>query len=155
MTSEWGEDGIILSIVGYSIILLSLRWNQFQACRNPLHIFLMGDYVFILLFRLSKPLQMCCGARSLLSKRVLLLLKVCVLYLFFIGWTMVGSVWFSEDEECMTERNLYWTMVAWLILSYVWIIVYGILLALEYTCSLGYRLPVRNGARLGCWRTGD
>ena len=60
-------------------------------------------------------------------------LKVGVIYLFFIAWTIMGTIWFNESGTCLPEVNQYWTLLIWLVLCYLAIALYFCYLLLKYT----------------------
>jgi len=137
------NDGFLFGALGYSIIVLIIKWSRYSDCDNPLQLFLLVDYVTIILFRMSHFFMQCVSETRLQPYAVCL--KIGIIYPFFVAWTIVGTAWFRQSGSCLPESNQYWTFVIWLVLCYVWITLYSCLLICQI--CLGGGLRALNGGR--------
>jgi len=128
------NDGFLFAALCYSIVILIIKWSKYSECDYPLQLFLIIDYLTVILFRCSHFFMQFVFENHRL-RRFALFLKVGVIYVFFVIWTIVGTVWFNKTGRCLPENNQYWTFVVWLILSYVWIALYACLLGVQYYIS--------------------
>jgi len=130
------NDGFLFAALGYSIVLLIIKWSKYSSCDYPLQLFLIIDYFTVIAFRCSHFLMQYVHENPR-HRKMALFLKIGVIYVFFTIWTIVGTVWFSLCGSCLPENNQYWTFVVWLVLSYIWILLYACLLGLSYFIGHG------------------
>lgn len=130
------NDIFLFLALGYSIAVLGVQWSKYSSCRYPLQLFLVVNYSSILLFRLLSLCAYFLRNRPPIFAKMLSLFKIGVLYTFFIGWTILGNIWFIKDSKCLPEPNQFATFVIWFVLCYTWIIGYFLFML------LGWRLGV-------------
>jgi len=123
------NDAFLFGALGYSIVVLAVKWSHYAACSKPLQLFLLVDYATIILFRLSHFVVQYFSDSAL--RPYVLFVKVGLIYPFFCAWTILGTVWFSQSGSCLPESNQYWTFIIWLIICYLWITLYACLLKLQ------------------------
>jgi hypothetical protein len=126
------NDGVLFLALGYSIVVLALRWEQYSDCKYPLQLFLLINYANILLFRLlgiAQALTQPHRTRLLLG---IALFRVIVLFGFFIAWTITGTTWFVLDHSCLPEDNQFAIFIIWFVLCYLGILGYSIFLYLVF-----------------------
>lgn len=62
------------------------------------------------------------------TSRMYSFLLVGILYPFFLFWTLVGTIWYTEAELqaelCFRDEQQSWYFVLWLLIFYIWIIAY-------------------------------
>jgi len=126
------NDAFLFGALGYSAVILFLKWGAYAKCSKPLHVYLLVDYVIIALLRGAQLMTQWVADGTDFQQKCVEFVKVGILYTFFISWTVVGTVWFIHSSDCFSEDNQYWTLVFWLSLCYVWIAVYLCLLTLQY-----------------------
>ena len=54
-------------------------------------------------------------------------LVTCILYPFFLGWVLLGTVWYAvlqAEAHCFKDPQQSWYIMLWLIIFYIWIIAY-------------------------------
>jgi len=118
------NDFFLIAALTYSIIVLALKWDRYSGCHPPIQLFLLVDYVTILLVRLAQLLEQGYSDASELTRKIIAYVKYGVIYTFFVGWTIVGTLWFRESGSCLPEHNQYWTCLIWIIMCYIWIVIY-------------------------------
>jgi hypothetical protein len=51
-----------------------------------------------------------------------------LLYPFFLGWVLVGTIWYIQaelqPEECFNDQREGWYIVLWLVIFYIWVLAY-------------------------------
>jgi len=129
------NDGILFLALGYSIVILAMRWGDYASCHYPLQLFLIVNYGSILLFRAMSFIQYCVRAHQTVVK-LLALVKIFGIYAFFIVWTVIGTVWFALDHQCLPESNQYATFIIWFVLCYLGIVGYMVFVCLVYHLNL-------------------
>ncbi|KAJ7522030.1 hypothetical protein O6H91_19G079900 [Diphasiastrum complanatum] len=123
-------DGFFLSMLGTSVIVVSINWGRYRRCNYPLHIWIVVDYATVFLFRLlmfvdnglsfamgldvdPEQRRLCfCGRIVILSCLAFLL------YPFLWAWTVIGSLWFTSAHDCLPEEGQKWGFLIWLLFSY-------------------------------------
>jgi len=113
------NDAFLFLALGYSIASLVIRWNSFSTCKYPLQLFLIVNYASIILFRSVRHLADCIGNQTLIKS--VEIFKIVIVYPFFAGWTITGTIWFALDRQCAARRNQVPTFIIWFILCYIWI----------------------------------
>ena len=63
------------------------------------------------------------------------MLTVLFLYMTFVLWVFLGSLWIMEtnpnDPKCFGDDMMYWYLLFWLVACYVWLFVYSSLFSLS------------------------
>jgi len=117
------NDFFLIAALTYSIIVLALKWDRYVNCHKPIQLFLLVNYITILIVRFTQLLEQAYDDNALYLK-ILAYVKFGFLYTFFVAWTIVGTVWFQDSGKCLPEHNQYWTCLIWIIMCYTWIVVY-------------------------------
>eukprot|EP00742_Colponemidia_sp_Colp-10_P008457 GILJ01009162.1.p1 GENE.GILJ01009162.1~~GILJ01009162.1.p1 ORF type:complete len:332 (-),score=21.97 GILJ01009162.1:148-1089(-) len=138
------NDAVLLFAFAYSIIHLILTWNDFH-CDEPFHLWLLILYISIILFRMSHfvsqylstddldplPMQRGGGPPKWLTAIIL-----GILFPFFVGWTVLGTVWFAKiqsEDNCLPDDQPPWFIILWLVVCYIWIVAYlGVIMLAIY-----------------------
>jgi len=120
------NDIFLFCALGYSIAIIVIKWDRYVSCHRPLQLYLLLDYVTIVLLRMCQLLETYFIERER-TRKALTLFKLAVLYPFFIIWTIVGTLWFQDSGSCLPEKNQYWTCLIWLVMCYTWIVLYACL----------------------------
>jgi len=130
------NDAFLFFVLGYSIVLIVSKWDDYSKCRFPLQIYFVTSYAIVFAFRILSlavpPLAQ--RFQSLMPLwRVLKAFQALVLYVFFIVWTIIGTFWFFGDWGCLTQNagSEYMFFVVCLVFSYLWIITYAVLLIIN------------------------
>lgn len=103
-------------------------------CTRPLPVFLLVDYMTIIVFRISHFVCQKYADSTTSYRHIAVGFKLVIVFPFFAAWTVVGTAWFDESKECLPEDNQKWAFVIWLILCYLWIFGYICLLAVKRIC---------------------
>ena len=112
-------DRFLYFVIIYSMISLYSRFDEYKECKTPVHYFLFFDQLFILVYRTSFILT---GYfTNLLYLRYLQGFRTFLLYPFFICFTITGTVWYAQGNNCLTSNQRFYFIV-WLTLSYIWIL---------------------------------
>jgi len=99
------RDGCLLLTCGlvlgtsFSFMEILFEWDMWYHCTHPLHLYLLVDFATIVLLRCFQNV---------------------ILYVFFIAWTITGTIWFADSAKCNTDRPF----LLWLVLSYAWIVLF-------------------------------
>ncbi|EEA06834.1 zinc finger, C3HC4 type domain-containing protein [Cryptosporidium muris RN66] len=134
------NDAILAFALIYSSIDIFTQWNSFASCCHPIQLWLVISYATIILFRIIYyisqyisedsedflPSTSTSGVPFWLNLSIL-----CIIFPFFVSWTIVGTIWFKNIElktpQCLPRNgaNHPWFLIFWLILCYVWIAMYS------------------------------
>lgn len=120
-------EGFLISALLYQIVLLLMHWDKYQECQRPIQLFLLMDYVIIIAFRVLWMMQ---KAYPEWEDRFTKLTHG--LFVFFFGWTIMGTSWFHVSKQCLPDSKEYWMFMTWIIFSYIWISFYALLAGLRY-----------------------
>jgi E3 ubiquitin-protein ligase SIS3 len=123
-----------------------IHWSSYKACRDPLHVWLLVDYLSLFSFRsLQFVAQYLSCIDSPWSRKwewfVIFVINL-GFYPFLWCWTIIGSVWLTRSGSCLPEQSNYWGVLVWLIVGYFSLIVYGMLVAM----AVWTVLSTQNGA---------
>jgi hypothetical protein len=130
------NDGVLFIALGYSIVVLVLKWEQYQTCKYPLQLFLLVNYSTILLFRLLGIAQAITSQHNIRTLLAIAVIRVVALFGFFIAWTVTGTVWFALDHSCLPEDNQFAIFIIWFVLCYLGILGYSTFLYLVFKLDL-------------------
>jgi hypothetical protein len=131
-------DGVLVVSHIYLIIDLVLDWNAFQACRKPIHWWLLVSYVLMLTSRMVYLAGTCFAAQDsncefLLNARqksgkskLLFGLTWGIIVPFTGAWNCLGTFWLIEVTRYNSNmlsniQNHLWIMLIWQVLSYAWV----------------------------------
>lgn len=117
------NDVFLFSALSYSIIIVIMRWGDFNTCKKPIQVFLLVDYLLMMASRLIYFAAMHYAESERHSLFIQKIKRTMVT--FFVVWTLVGTNWFVQSVECVEHTNQYWTFVIWIALSYLWMCVCG------------------------------
>ncbi|KAF7458230.1 zinc finger, C3HC4 type (RING finger) domain-containing protein [Cryptosporidium felis] len=133
------NDAILGLAFMYSSADLISQWDSFSTCCHPIQLWLIISYITIIAFRVVHyvssyltegseevlPYSSTSGVPFWLNLSV-----VCLIFPFFLSWTVVGTIWFKNIEtktpECLARSGTShpWFLVFWLVLCYIWIAAY-------------------------------
>lgn len=115
------------------------NYNEEEECNKPFDLFWLGHFTSIAFCRLfyylekffyyrlalvffehdiSRLRRARCWAVSMMCCR---LLSFCS----FLGFTIIGSVWFIQDEPCLSKTNSEFRMACWLMISFCVCLIYA------------------------------
>ena len=131
------HDIFLALAVFYAVAELLIAWDEFRSCEKPIQIWLLVGCLSLLAFRAvhilagreeegtSEPWYF-----NLFTQRYRLLtvLIVCAIYPFFLGWVLLGTLWYAEvsqDSQCFRDQQENWYFVLWLVIFYIWVIGYN------------------------------
>ncbi|KAL8448235.1 hypothetical protein Emag_004003 [Eimeria magna] len=132
------NDAILLFAFLYSSSDIFIDWDSFAGCSKPIHYWLLGSYIALILFRLSHYLGQYLSDDDedfmLYRQRGppfwVNVLILGILFPFFSSWTILGTIWFAEVQEktplCFPRDSQPWFFTFWLVLCYIWILIYVI-----------------------------
>mmetsp|Transcript_7150 Transcript_7150/g.10552 ORF Transcript_7150/g.10552 Transcript_7150/m.10552 type:complete len:262 (-) Transcript_7150:2386-3171(-) len=131
------HDVFIGLAIFYAGAELVIAWENFNECKKPIQVWLLIACVTLGLFRTAHLLagedddnfyEPWCF--NLFSSRYKLhsIVVVGVLYPFFLGWILVGTLWYAEVAaqrgSCFKDQQQSWYFILWLVIFYIWIIAY-------------------------------
>lgn len=128
------NDAFLFAALGYCIVIILIRWQRYEECNKPLQVFLLVDYLTIMLFRISHFICQKHADSPLVYRQAASFFKLGIVFVFFFAWTVVGTAWFDDSKDCLPEDNQKWAFVIWLILCYVWISGYVCILLVKKVC---------------------
>ncbi|KAH7648340.1 hypothetical protein FG379_000264 [Cryptosporidium bovis] len=148
------NDAILGFAFLYSSVDLISQWDTFSTCCHPIQLWLIISYITIVLFRIIHyissyltegsdeilPYSSTSGAPFWLNLSV-----ICLLFPFFLSWTVVGTIWItniqSKTPTCLARNGTShpWFLIFWLVLCYLWIVAYTTFIGL----SLFFEFRVR------------
>ncbi|CAL0330142.1 unnamed protein product [Lupinus luteus] len=111
-------------------VIVAFNWKRYHSCMNPLHIWIMVDYTVVFIFRLLMFVDNGIAAGMGLDfgrqqryarfcgRVVVLSILALLLYPFLWAWTIIGTLWFSRDRDCVPEQGQKWGFLIWLLFSY-------------------------------------
>jgi len=115
-------------------------YNEERECSKPFDVFWLGHFTSIAFCRLFYYLERFfyyrlalvffehdtnrlrrarCWAVSMMCCRLLA-------FCSFLGFTIIGSVWFVQDEECLSKANSEFRMACWLMISFCVCLIYAL-----------------------------
>jgi hypothetical protein len=137
-TLSYNDVVLVISLLYLSIDMQN-EWHEFASCKWPVHRWLLGSYVFILVFRLTHALGATHAAagsgdfllnlrhKETLPRTLMSLTWLCVLPLFTL-WTGVGSFWLYDSkkssQKCLPMGMPLCFIITWQALSYAWILIH-------------------------------
>jgi len=90
------------------------------ACFRGIHIFGSPDY--------SDDFDPWCFQLFSSGTRLYGFLLVGLIYPFFVGWVIIGTIWYIQADlrpsECFKDQREGWYFVLWLVIFYIWIVAY-------------------------------
>lgn len=140
--SAHSHDLCIWLCSGCSAVVVLLNWGAYRyslvrACSQPIHVWLLVTCALVLLFRAIHRLAKGpapdqwdgSGCYSLFTagRKLHAVLIAAILYPCFLGWTFLGSAWYSSvqaDTGCFESLLQLWLFSTWLIICLLWILVY-------------------------------
>mmetsp|Transcript_9849 Transcript_9849/g.25914 ORF Transcript_9849/g.25914 Transcript_9849/m.25914 type:complete len:265 (-) Transcript_9849:112-906(-) len=136
------NDAILVSSLAYLCVDLLFEWDEFATCNQPVHLWLLVSYVFIVASRMIYVLGALAQRgevgdfllnlrpKSAGPKHLVGLLWFLVLPALCF-WTAIGSFWirdvFRHTPACLPKGLHLWFLLAWQLLSYCWILIHGII----------------------------
>jgi len=152
-----GSDAILVICLLYMTIIEIFEYKNYEQalCEKPFGIFWIGDFISIVVFRVFHYVErhfatvgQIARLRNQQSQRrkanrcykFAWVIKNLV-YLVFFAWTIVGTVWFIQDNGCLENledhtdssfgRNAKRTLALWLFISFCVCVLYGYRLLLR------------------------
>jgi len=116
------------------------NYNEERECSKPFDVFWLGHFTSIAFCRLfyylekffyyrlalvffehdiSRLRRARCWAVSMMCCRLLA-------FSSFLGFTIIGTVWFVQDEECLSKANSEFRMACWLMISFCVCLIYAL-----------------------------
>lgn len=141
MTTSLHDLCIGLS-AGCSALVVLLGWESYRyglvsTCSKPIHVWLVVTCVLVMLFRATHRLARGqapdhwdgagCSSLFTAGRKIHAVLIAALLYPCFLGWTFLGSAWYSAvqtENNCFTSPPQLLLFSTWLIVSFLWILVY-------------------------------
>lgn len=136
-------DVVLVASLFYLSADVLLEWEGFGSCRKPVHVWLLVSYGALLASRAAYVYRTLISSaassgdllpnlrRKSLFLRALLPFACIGFVPLFATWTALGTVWTGEvmfdSPWCLPSVGHYWCLVAWQVLSYVWILVHSVL----------------------------
>eukprot|EP00937_MAST-01D_sp_MAST-1D-sp2_P002844 g2844.t1 len=127
------SDYYFLGMMIVCAVVVLGHWGKYEGCRDPLHAWLLVDYLLLFSFRLLHfALQRAAAQprseRNHAAAQRLFLALVCGMYPFMWAWTIVGTVWIirSDAGACLPEQSNYWGIIIWIIIGYFILVLYGV-----------------------------
>mmetsp|Transcript_110476 Transcript_110476/g.236070 ORF Transcript_110476/g.236070 Transcript_110476/m.236070 type:complete len:290 (+) Transcript_110476:152-1021(+) len=130
---------LILSLI-YLSVDLQFDWDGFRSCHRPVHQWLLGSYVIVMLSRLvylaGSMLATTAEAGDFLldlrpkgsGLRLLSSLTWLVIVPFFALWSLIGTSWIWDvrrySPQCLPSGVHLWFLIIWQVLSYLWILIH-------------------------------
>lgn len=131
------NDYVLFFAFLYSTIDISLDWKRFAGCTKPIQLWVLVSYCSIILFRLFHYIGWKLsedGDEFLIYRqrgppRWIIFIIFCVLYPFFLVWTILGTSWYvdimTHSRKCLPPGSNPWFLAFWLVLCFTWVIIYS------------------------------
>jgi hypothetical protein len=134
------SDLVLLASLVYLSIDIQFEWDDFRTCTKPIHKWLLGSYVLVIISRLvcvaGAVLSTTNAGEFLLDLRhkgrmlqVLSHLTWMVIVPGFTIWSALGTSWIVEVRRtpgmCLPSGVHFWFLIVWQGLSYLWIVVHA------------------------------
>lgn len=140
------NDVILTFSLIHSGVDIVRKWNAFNQCSKPLHVWLLVSYAAMLAFRATHHLLQCSvddssefalpylrqrGASWFLTRVTWFALLPC-----FAAWTVLGTRWslhiLDATPTCLPVGTHSWFICFWQILCYIWIVIYSIFVTISF-----------------------
>mmetsp|Transcript_23995 Transcript_23995/g.68741 ORF Transcript_23995/g.68741 Transcript_23995/m.68741 type:complete len:280 (-) Transcript_23995:134-973(-) len=138
MQVGWNDAVLVLSLL-YLSVDIQYDWDNFSACKRPVHKWLLVSYGLIVASRivyiigsLSTAVEAGDFLLNLRQKnslvRFLNSFTWLILVPFFTVWSAIGTTWIVEvrqhTPECLPNGVHLWFLVIWQALGYLWIVIH-------------------------------
>jgi hypothetical protein len=136
------NDGVLVISLLYLSIDMQYEWHEFEACKWPVHRWLLGSYCFIVAFRLTHAIgsmNAAAGSGDFLLNlrhkgilpRILMTFTWLGVLPLFAAWTCLGTFWLYESKKssarCLPLGMPLCFIITWQALSYAWILIHSTL----------------------------
>jgi E3 ubiquitin-protein ligase SIS3 len=131
------QDYAIFLLLTLMTINVVTDWDDYRQCREPLHLWLIVDYIAFILFRVNQFAFQYATQR--LRRRafcnipqVLVLLNLWLIYPFIWLWSTIGFMWFSQSgRQCMSRAQI-WQFISWQLFSFIYLSSFAYLIFESY-----------------------
>lgn len=138
MLSVGANDAVLILSLLYLCVDLQCDWEAFHGCARPIHKWLMGSYVLVILSRLVYVAGMSLrrpGSDSFLldlrqkdAAKTLMSVTWTVIMPAFAAWSVLGTCWIwavqKETPQCLPSGAQVCFLVIWQVLSYLWVLIH-------------------------------
>lgn len=116
--------------LGLMTALVISNWSQYAECKDPMHVWLVVDYLSFIAFRLSQFAfaYMLTGPRQTFIERhapnAIATVSIVIIYPFIWVWCVIGCVWYHRSGACLPESTSGWGFVSWLVFSFMYLLLF-------------------------------
>lgn len=155
------NDSVLLVALCYLTVDIHEEWSRFYTCARPIHCWLFVSYAAVLCFRIAHIF----GAHhsqafALEQKEILLNFRepskvswsvMCFTWTialpFYAVWTFLGSSWLwtvrAQTPQCLPPGQSWWFILLWLGVSYLWVLIHGLLCVMAFVLEFRVRRTER------------
>lgn len=128
------SDRFFLLLLVVCIGSLVVKWDEYSSCDDPLHLWILLDYILLFIFRLTH-LAFVYRARNaelydetcLSASRMYIPIKF-ILFPAMFSWNIVGCIWLARSGECLPRSSQKTSLVVVLTFTFVYLLGYAYLL---------------------------
>jgi len=113
-------DAILFGALGYSGVILTIKWSAYAECARPIHVYLLVDYLIIALFRIAHLVSKCVANHALWVQKTAEFVKVGLIYrcrnFWPFGTPYVFHFFSSDPDPCgfcravSSSAGLWWVL---------------------------------------------